>query len=109
MQTVNIKPLTVNRAWRGRKFKTPEYKAFEQELYYLLPKLKVPDGKLEVKYEFGVSSKNADYDNCIKQFQDILSKKYDFNDSKIYKAQIEKADVKKGQEYIKFSIKSLTK
>ena len=29
---VNIKPLSVNQAWAGRRFKTPKYKAFEKEM-----------------------------------------------------------------------------
>ena len=105
MIKLNIKPLSVNNAWKGRKFKTNEYKDFEQALWYLLPNKNIPQGKLEVYYEFGVSSKNFDYDNGIKQFQDILSKKYLFNDRLIYKANIIKVDVQKGKEYIKFKIK----
>jgi len=72
-----------------------------------LPKLKVPEGKLKVYYEFGLSSKNADGDNCIKQFQDIISKKYGFNDKQIYDWRVKKVDTKKGGEYIKFEILQL--
>lgn len=105
MNKVYIKPLTVNRAWRGRKFKTPEYSQYEKDLTFLLPKLEVPEGKLEVKYVFGLSSKNADGDNCIKQFQDIVAKKYGFNDRNIYRWFVEKVDVKKGEEFVSFEIK----
>ncbi len=101
---VKIKALSVNDAWRGRRFKTPEYKAYEEELMWILPKYKVPEGKLSVYYEFGLSSKNADGDNCIKQFQDCVAKKYGFNDKNIYDWRIKKFDVKKGDEYIKFEI-----
>ena len=45
----------------------------------------------------------------IKNFVDILSKKYHFNDSLIYRGIIEKVIVPKGKEYIKFEIKTLTK
>ena len=107
MTKVLIKALTVNRAWMGRRFKTDLYKQYEQDLSLLLPHIDVPEGKLEVHYIFGVSSKASDYDNCIKQFQDIISKKYDFNDNRIYKALIEKVDVKKGEEYIEFYIEQL--
>ena len=101
---INIKPLSVNDAWKGRRFKTDIYKDYEQQLLYTLPKIKVPEGKLKVKYIFGLSNKGADGDNCIKQFQDILSKKYGFNDNKIYKWIIEKKDVEKGKEFIEFNI-----
>jgi len=108
MIEVKIKALSVNEAYRGRRFKTNKYKAFEQELWYLLPNKNIPKGKLEIYYKFGLSSKGSDYDNCIKAFQDILQKKYVFNDNLIYKATIEKEDVKKGEEYIKFEIKKLS-
>jgi len=107
MNKVKIKPLTANSAWGGRKYKTADYKAYERDLSLLLPKIDVPEGRLQVKYIFGLWNKKADYDNCIKQFQDIISKKYDFNDNRIYRAVIEKVDVKKGEEYIEFEIKSL--
>lgn len=105
MNKVQIKPLTANKAWQGKRYKTPDYKRYEADLSYILPDLDVPEGKLEVYYRFGVSSKNADYDNCIKQFQDVISKKYGFNDNRIYRAVIEKVDVKKGNEFIQFDIK----
>ena len=107
MNKVHIKPLTVNRAWKGRRYKSDGYKAYERDLGLILPRLNVPQGKLQVHYIFGLSSKNSDYDNCIKQFQDIISKKYGFNDNKIYKAVIEKVDVKKGEEFIQFEIDTM--
>jgi len=106
---INIKPLSVNSAWRGRRFKTDEYKNYEEVLLFLLPKLNVPSGKLSVIYIFGLSSKNADGDNCIKQFQDIISKRYGFNDREIYHWDIKKVDVKKGDEFIEFEIKEFDK
>jgi len=105
MHKIKLKALSVNKAFRGRKFKTEEYKGYEYDLNILLPKIKVPKSeKYKVFYVFGLSSKNADGDNCIKQFQDIISKKYGFNDKKIYKWDVEKVDTKKGSEFIKFKI-----
>lgn len=52
----------------------------------------------------GVSSKNADLDNTIKQLQDIVTKFFKINDKRIYKIEAEKFDVKKGQEFIDFDI-----
>jgi Holliday junction resolvase RusA-like endonuclease len=95
---IQIKPLSMNQAYRGRRFKTPDLKQYQKDLNTLLPKLDIPDGKLEVEYIFGLSSKGSDYDNCIKAFQDCLQDKYGFNDNKIYKATVEKVDVKKGEE-----------
>ena len=109
MNKVKIKPLSANNAWQGRRYKTEDYKVYERDLGFLLPKIDVPTGRLQVKYTFGLSNKGADGDNCIKQFQDIISKKYGFNDNKIYHWDVWKVDVKKGEEYIEFEIKLLWK
>ena len=109
MHKVQIKPLTANRAWRGRRYKSDDYKQYERDLGFLLPNIEVPEGKLQVHYIFGFSYSGSDYDNAIKQFQDVASKKYGFNDNKIYRALIEKVDVKKGEEFIQFEIKEYEK
>ena len=104
---INIKPLSVNQVWQGKRFKTPIYKKYEKELIFMLPKLKIPTGKLEIIIIFGFSSSASAWDNPIKPFQDILQKRYGFNDSRVYKATVIKEIVKKGQEFIEFDIKSL--
>lgn len=109
MNKIEIKPLSVNDAWQGKRFKTKNYEYYERDLLRILPKLEVPEGTLKVNYIFGLSSKNADGDNCIKQFQDIISAKYGFNDRRIYKWIVEKVDVKKGDEFIEFEIEKIDK
>lgn len=104
MLIVPIKPLTVNRAWQGKRFKTPEYKRFERDLLMLLPRMTIPDGELRAEYEFGVSSPLCDWDNPIKPMQDVLQKKYGFDDRRIVEAVVRKVLVSKGKEYIKFKI-----
>jgi hypothetical protein len=52
MHKIQIKPLSVNAAWKGRRFKTDEYKVYEQVLMYKLPVIEVPEGKLRIDYEF---------------------------------------------------------
>lgn len=105
MPEIKIKPLSVNRVWQGRRFKTQEYKRYERDVLLILPKaVDIPAGDLRVIYEFGLSSKAADWDNPIKPFQDILQKKYGFSDSRIIEGIVTKKMVKKGQEYIKFEI-----
>ena len=81
---IDIKPLSVNQVWQGRRFKTPIYKKYEKELTLMLPKLKIPEGKLELTIIFGFS-----------------------NDSRVYKATVIKEIVKKGKEFIEFDIKPL--
>jgi hypothetical protein len=107
LEVIRIKPLTVNRSYQGRRFATPELKAFKQTLAYLLPPLTIPKGQLSVKYVFGVSSKASDGDNLIKSFQDTLCKKYGFNDRDIYHWEVDKEIVPKGEEYAAFEIISL--
>ena len=97
MEILNVKPLSVNECWRGRRFKTKTYKEYEKEVWFLLPKLKIFPGKLGIYLEFGLSTKNADWDNPIKPFIDILQKKYNFNDKEIYEAHVKKINVKKGK------------
>lgn len=101
---IKIKPLSVNGAWQGKRFKTKEYKAYEQELLLTLPRYIIPSGNLEVIYEVGYSNKLSDIDNFVKPFQDILQKKYNFDDNRIYKMVVEKKIVKKGEEYIDFNL-----
>ena len=101
---IKVKPLSVNDCWRGRRFKTQEYKAYEKEMHYLLPKMKVPKKYLGLEITVGLSSKSSDLDNIIKPFIDILQKKYEFNDKEIYRIIMDKEIVKKGEEYIEFNI-----
>ena len=64
-------------------------------------------GKLSLRLRFGLSSKNMDVDNGVKPFVDILQKRYGFNDRYIYRLNVEKVDVKKGEEFIEFDIEPL--
>lgn len=97
-----IKPMSVNDAWQGRRFKTKKYKDYERTVKSLLPVIDNIQTPIELHLEFGFSSKLQDADNPVKLIGDILQKKYGFNDRDIYKYIIEKRIVKKGYEYIKF-------
>ena len=70
----------------------------------LLPNgYEIPEGELAIRLEFGLNVL-ADWDNPVKPLQDILQKKYGFNDSRIVKAEVVKKVVKKGDGYINFEI-----
>lgn len=99
-----IKPMSVNEAWQGKRFKSKKYKDYEEEMFYLLPKtITIPNPKsITLFLEFGVSSVLFDIDNGEKPFVDILQKKYNFNDRYIFRKLTEKIIVPKGQEFIKF-------
>ena len=104
---LDIKPLSVNRAWQGRRFKTPEYERYERAMLLMLPCIKLPEPPYRIYYEFGFSNKQSDLDNPIKQLGDILQKKYGFNDKEIYEAFIRKKIVKRGQEYIRLKFEHI--
>lgn len=106
-QKLDIKPLSVNEAWKGRRFKTDSYKRYIKDIILILDKREIPDGLLELHLKFGFSSHGSDFDNPIKCFVDCLQKKYGFNDNKIKRCVIEVDKVKKGQEYIEWDIMSL--
>ena len=101
---VDVKPLSVNKVWQGRRFKMPEYHNYEKLLLLILPKYKLPEPPYEIHFTFGLSSTLFDWDNSIKPLQDILSKKYGFNDKLIFKGVVEKVKVDKGNEFFDFEI-----
>lgn len=103
---MDVKPLSVNECWQGKRFKTRKYLAYEKELLYTLPKLKLPEPPYKVSFEFGFSNVMCDWDNPVKPLQDILQKKYGFNDKDVHEANVVKTKTKKGKEYFKFKIES---
>jgi len=104
--TLQIKPLSVNEAFKGRKFRTDKYDLFIRNCLLILPKtILIPDEKnIKLAIEFGFSSKASDIDNCCKSFIDCLVKKYKVDDRFIQEMHVFKSIVKKGEEYIKFKI-----
>ena len=104
---LDIKPLSVNQAWKGKRFKTDDYKRYEYLCLMMLRPHKIPSGKLRLALTFGFSSKASDTDNPVKCFQDILSKKYNFDDKRIYEINVQKVDVKKGNEFIEWNLTAI--
>lgn len=104
---MEVKPLSINQCWQGRRFKTDAYKKYEAVLLMTLPKMDLPEPPYQIYFKFGFSSASSDYDNCIKGTQDILSKKYKFNDKLIKRAVIDIESVKKGSEFFEFKIDNL--
>lgn len=106
MIRINIKPLSVNALYRGRRYKTKAYEEYERAVFFSLPKMKVPDGPIYLQIEAGMSNRRADLSNVIKGFEDLLGKKYGFNDNRVFKILMEKRIVGKGEEYVAFKIES---
>lgn len=103
---LNIKPLSVNQAFKGKKYRTDKYDSFIYACLKILPKsIDIPDKEnIKLAIQFGFSSKASDIDNCCKTFIDCLVKKYKVDDRFIYELHVFKDIVKKGDEYIRFKI-----
>lgn len=102
---INRKPLSVNEAWQGKRFKTKAYKDYEKEMLLLLPPKKIPTDKmLRVEMFFGFSNSLSDLDNPVKLLLDICQKKYGFNDKSIFELNVRKCLVKKGEEFFTIGI-----
>ena len=108
MHTLKIKPLSVNDAYKGRKYKTSNHHKFKDHITILLKNKRIL--KLEKKerfyilYHFYISNIQNDVDNLIKLTQDAICNKIGTDDRYIMGIHAKKFIVKKGQEHIKFKI-----
>jgi Holliday junction resolvase RusA-like endonuclease len=109
MHIINIKPLSVNQAWCGKRFKTNLYKQYEHDVLLLLPKIKIVEPPYRLNLIVGFSNKASDIDNILKPFLDILQKKYGINDKHIEVLHIEKQIVTKNNDFISFEIVEIKK
>ena len=110
MVVIDLKPISVNEAWKGRRFKTDKYKAFRKMVLLQLRPMAIPsDVRLEIHLKYGFTTAGADIDNPTKMILDILSEKFKFNDNRIYRLVIDKDVVGKGNEYFAFEIKGMGK
>jgi len=105
---INQKPLSVNLAWQGKRYKTPAYKDYEKAMFLRMPASKVdPAQMLRVEFFFGFSNQASDLDNPVKLLIDIAQKKYGFNDKNVFELNVRKCLVKKGEEFIHMGIYKL--
>ena len=104
---IETKPLSVNECWRGRRFKTKKYEAYEKEICALLPRKNSIEGDMEISYVFFLQHPyKADLDNFIKPLNDILQKRgYFKNDNRIMR--IEASKIKSQKNKISIVIKLL--
>lgn len=91
---IQAKPLSVNEAFQGRRFKTRAYIDYEKELAVLIPKHLCTsiEGKLEVHYRFFLKNHAlTDLDNMLKPLNDTLVKLGVIKDDRyIYRKLVEK-------------------
>lgn len=102
---LDIKPISVNKAFQGQRFKTKECKEYEKELWLLLPKRPMIYGEVEIWFDFFlVNYGKTDISNLVKVTEDILVKKgYIQDDRKIVKMHLSK--VKSKKDMVTISIK----
>ena len=96
---LNIKPLSVNEAWQGKRFKTDKYKAYESKVLRMLPDIEMTDFT-QLKITYGFSNMASDIDNPTKLILDILQKKYGVNDRDLIYLVLHKQKTTKGNEFI---------
>ncbi len=62
---VQVKPLSVNRAYNGRKVASPALRQYKKDVMEVLPEeLEVPEERISINLVVEYSSKLADIDNC---------------------------------------------
>ena len=89
---IQLKPVSVNEAFQGRRFKTKKCKQYCDDFLLVAPRKNMVKGIIQVQYRFHVKNHAmTDYDNLIKITQDMIVKKgYIEDDRKIYRATIYK-------------------
>ena len=109
-QRIHVTPMSINQAYTGKRYKTDKYRIYCKIVDGQLQRTALvvwPHSVFKIKLLFGVSTTLSDWDNPVKPFQDILSKRYGFNDKKIREAEVKIVIVKKGEEFIEFQLNLL--
>ena len=109
MRRINQKPLSVNEAWQGRRFRTKRYNDFRRETLLRLSVVrppKPPDATLFVDICWGMSNILADVDNPCKVFIDVLFEWWGIKDKdhRIRFLNLRKVKTNKGEEFIEFHV-----
>ena len=70
---LSVKPLTINLAYRGRRFKSKALVQFQKDVAWLLRGAKTIDGEVELRYKFYLQHYAiTDVGNCEKTITDCL-------------------------------------
>lgn len=108
-----VKPLSVNQAFKGKRFRTGAARLFFDRVILAWRELKksirpnLPKkGHLFVHYRYGVSNMGTDADNPTKSFQDALFFALGENDKRVRFMLIEKVKAPKSEEFIDWHVDS---
>lgn len=104
---LEVSPISVNKSWKGRKFKTDLYKSFEYDVARMLPFVNESLGKQEVfvKYVFYINNYgNADTFNMEKTLSDMLVKRGYITDDRYIRAGYVRKERTDGPEWIDITI-----
>ena len=97
---IKLKPLSVNKCWKGRRFKTKDYLDYEKCLLLMIGKQKMIKGYVEVEYHFHIKNyKMSDVGNFEKPLSDIIVKAGMIEDDRFIKRLIIEK-FKSNQEYL---------
>ncbi len=103
---VNLKPVSINRAYRGgRRFKTKDYIQFEKDMLLLLSgKIQKFPGNYAISFKFYLKNALAcDLSNFVKTTEDCIVKAGIVNDDRFcWRMVVEK--YKSEQEFFEFEI-----
>ena len=108
---VNLKPVSVNAAWQGRRYKTPLYNDFEEAMLWELKSLRPPkvEGDYEIHFTFHLrNAVRSDLSNFIKTTEDIIVKSGMVTDDRLcWHMVVDK--VKSDTNFIDFEIKPINR
>jgi Holliday junction resolvase RusA-like endonuclease len=100
---LKVKPLSVNEAWKGSRYKTDKYRNYEKKVLSMLPNIEIKEFK-QLKITYGFSNMMSDIDNPTKLVLDIMQKKYGVNDRDLIYLVLHKEKVSKGSEFIEIEM-----
>lgn len=110
MIIIPVKPISTNKLFQGRRFKTKDYDAFINAALYFAPKVPMVKGNIVLKCDFFVKNvERSDLDNFLKGTLDLIVKAgYIEDDRFIYKINARKFKANDENERIELRIKPLT-
>ena len=71
---IKIKPVSINQAYQGRRFKNTLHKEYEKELLWKLKKGGKIEGKYRMELDFHFKTTKSDVSNYIKLLEDAIVK-----------------------------------